>query len=301
MKNLTLLITAIIFSLLLTGCFSKCVTYEDAASPQMKGVVKIRERDGVRIHSYVSPGDSTKVTSHIVEGPNSLVIFDAQFLVPYAKEARAYADSLNKPIDRVIITHPHPDHFYGLAAAFADIPAYALPKTKAIITNAGPKMLANNKKQMGALVPDKVVAPTNEISPGALTIDGIKYEFERFVDGEAGEQLIAKLPEQQVMIIQDLGFNDIHLFLGNNTFTSWISILEKLRDVKGYDAILVGHGEPTTMKVFADNIQYLQDAAAIYPTVDNGADFKQKLMEKHPTLGGDMLLTISNRFLFKKK
>ncbi len=134
-----------------------------------------------------------------------------------------------------------------------------------------------------------------------MIIDGIRYEFERFVDGEAGEQLIAKLPDQQVMIVQDLGFNDSHLFLGNNTFASWISILEKLKAVKGYDAILVGHGEPTTMQVFANNIEYLQSAAAIYPTVDNGADFKQKLMERYPTLGGDRLLDISNRFLFKKK
>ena len=102
------------------------------------------------------------------------------------------------------------------------------------------------------------------------------------------------------MIVQDLGFNDIHLFLGNNTFSSWIAILEKLKNVKGYDAILVGHGEPTTMKVFADNIVYLQAAAAIFPTVDNGTDFKQKLLAKYPNLGGDRLLDISNRFLFKK-
>ena len=94
------------------------------------------------------------------------MIFDAQFLVPYATEARAYVDSLNKPIDRIIITHSHPDHFYGMTAAFADIPGYALAKTKAVITNIGPKMLANNKKNMGDLVPDKVVAPTNEIEPG---------------------------------------------------------------------------------------------------------------------------------------
>lgn len=74
-------------------------------------------------------------------------------------------------------------------------------------------MLAGNKKKMGALVPDTIVAPTHEIRLGTLTIDGVKYEFERFVDGEAGEHLIAKLPEQQVMIVQDLGYNDVHCLL----------------------------------------------------------------------------------------
>ncbi len=70
------------------GKFFVTPTYKDAVTPQMKGMVKILERNGIRIHSYVSPGNSAKVTSHIVEGPTRLVIFDAQFLVPYAKEAR---------------------------------------------------------------------------------------------------------------------------------------------------------------------------------------------------------------------
>ena len=96
MKNLSLLVGSVILSFLLTGCLTQCVTCKDTTTPQMKGTVKILERGWVRIHSYVSPGDSARVTSHIVEGPTSLVIYDAQFLVPYAKEARAYADSLNK-------------------------------------------------------------------------------------------------------------------------------------------------------------------------------------------------------------
>jgi glyoxylase-like metal-dependent hydrolase (beta-lactamase superfamily II) len=31
-----------------------------------------------------------------------------------AQGFRAYADSLGKPIDRVIITHAHPDHFLAV-------------------------------------------------------------------------------------------------------------------------------------------------------------------------------------------
>jgi len=36
---------------------------------------------------------------------------------PYADEAIAYAQGLGKPLDRLIITHAHPDHYNGAAPA----------------------------------------------------------------------------------------------------------------------------------------------------------------------------------------
>ena len=64
----------------------------------MKGAVTVQEIGDAKIHSYISPEKSGSVAGHIVEGPKSLVVIDAQFLRPFAKELRAYADGLKKPI-----------------------------------------------------------------------------------------------------------------------------------------------------------------------------------------------------------
>lgn len=62
-----------------------------------------------------------------------IVLVDGQFLVSCARAFRDYADSLGKPIDRLYVSHRHPDHWFGLGAAFSDVTIYALPETRDFI------------------------------------------------------------------------------------------------------------------------------------------------------------------------
>ncbi len=271
-----------------------------AASPDMKGTVQVMEKGAVKIHTYLSP---VLQATHIIESQNSLVLVDAQFMVPFAREFRAYTDSLGKPIERIIITHGHPDHFFGLGAAFEDKNEniYALVGTQQFIKKVGPKMLKNIGKKLGKAAPEKIIVPAHVLEPGMTTIDGVKYEFERLVDGEAAEQLLIKLPELHVLIVQDLAFNNLHLFMGNNTFSEWINILESLQNLVGYDTVLVGHGKPADTTVLAFNIEYLREAEKALAMVDNAEAFKAQLIEKYPNLGGKRMIDISTPRLFKGK
>jgi len=66
---------------------------------------------------------------------NKLIVIDAQFFLPHAKAAREYINSLNKPIECLIISHSHPDHWFG-SELFADTKIYALKEVKINIGNA---------------------------------------------------------------------------------------------------------------------------------------------------------------------
>ena len=83
------------------------------------GTVFVSGNKRAKIHTYVSPDNL--VTTHIIESRNSLVIIDTQDEEPWATEARDYIDSLDKDIDRVILSHSHPDHTGGLRLALYDI------------------------------------------------------------------------------------------------------------------------------------------------------------------------------------
>ena len=82
----------------------------------------------VTIHCCTSPDDGERVNAQIIETAKKLVIVDAMLMRPYAKEFRAYADSLGKPIDRVYVTHAHPDHWFGIES-FQDKDVYAFAET----------------------------------------------------------------------------------------------------------------------------------------------------------------------------
>lgn len=81
----------------------------------MNGTVTVIDKSPVRIHSYMAPDDSLNVTTQLIETPARVIAVDAQYALAYADEVVAYARALGKPLDRVIITHAHPDHFHGAA------------------------------------------------------------------------------------------------------------------------------------------------------------------------------------------
>ena len=59
----------------------------------------------------------------------------------------------------------------------------------------------------GDRIATKVTVPAETITEGVQRIDGITYDFKRFVDAESDLQLAALLPEQKVLMAFDLVFS----------------------------------------------------------------------------------------------
>src|SRR5262249_13369968 len=150
--------------------------------------------------------------THIIETKNQLVLVDGQFLVPYAKAFREYADSLGKPIERLYLSHRHPDHWFGTGAAFSDVTIYALPETMSFIQEDGQASLSAHWKR-GGLAPDRIVVPEKAASPGEEIIDGVRYVFDRVTDAEIDFDLTIRLPDLGVYFAQDLIYSGTHLYL----------------------------------------------------------------------------------------
>src|ERR1700728_1647026 len=95
-------------------------------------IIVARNPGGVLIHTFVAAYTNNNIANatHIIESENKLILVDGQFLVPYARKFRDYADHLRKPIERLYLSHRHPDHWFGLGTAFSDIPIYALAETR---------------------------------------------------------------------------------------------------------------------------------------------------------------------------
>lgn len=268
---------------------------------EMNGTIVKTESEGTVIHTYISPEMSTMVTSHIIETENKLILIDGQFMRADAKELRTYVDSLNKPVDRVIITHSHPDHWFGLEF-FSDLPTYALAETKTEIETLGNRIIKSKKPVLGDLVTDKTFAPEHVLSEGELNIDGVKMTMRKLSSAESGSQLLITLPKQRTMIVQDLCFNNVHLFIGQNEFDSWMGNLEKLAEsTDEYDHYLVGHGLPAGSEVIAATADYVAKTKVIFAESTNGEDLKEKLCKEFSDYKCPVLLDISNSFLYPQK
>jgi len=262
-----------------------------------KGVVTIIPLKNVVIHSYQAPEDGLFVNTQIIETKNKLVVVDTQFIRNYAKEVRAYCNSLGKPIERVIISHTHPDHWFG-NEYFTDVPIYALGEVIKEIDAQGDSMIAKKRQKLGDLVTDKKVIPTKELEESTIIIDGVNFEFNILKDTEAETLLTITLPIQHVLIAQDLVYNRIHPFLGENNISGWISALHQIKQ-NSYDVVLVGHGFPGNAQVLEDMEKYLYEATFELSECKGSQEFKNQMIKKYPLYKGEGLLNVSGAMLYK--
>ncbi len=262
--------------------------------------VWIHDFGSVKLHTYMAPFEAFANTTHVIEGQTSLVVVDPQMTIALAGDVRSYVDGLGKPVDRLIVSHAHPDHYLGVAAAWEDVEVHALAGTIAEIETTGEEV----RKAREAMFPpgwlsDHVTAPTVPLDPGPATIDGVDYVFERFLAAEHAEQLAIRLPSLDVTIAQDLVYTKVHPIITDRTaIQSWSAHVDALLGAGDTSLVLAGHGPPTD----ADGLAFIKTyLAAAQTLLDGGADaptFKSKIMAEFPDLEGEAFVDFSLFFLF---
>lgn len=263
------------------------------------GSLTITQCKNVVIHSYQSPDLTGCVTTHIIETPERLVFFDGQRSVIFGQEIRDYGETLNKPIDRMIISHLHPDHWFG-AYQFRDVPIYTFEETQAEIDQLGQFFIDISLESLGHHVPPQKVIPTRKIRHNSKEIiDGVTFEYRYVKDSEADHMLTIYLPDQKIYIAQDLLYNNCHLFCGHGNFEGWRASLIEMRNAAGFELILPGHGDTTgSRQAIDDSLIYLDFVEAALARVNSGDELKREILNRYPSYRAASLVDIQNLFLF---
>jgi glyoxylase-like metal-dependent hydrolase (beta-lactamase superfamily II) len=266
------------------------------------GAILVSEFGAVKIHSYLSPADGLQVNTQMIEGPNAFVIFDGQLLLPYADEVASYVQTLGKPIDRIILSHAHTDHWGGLQVLterFPDARVFALDGIADQVRAKGPARLDGLRRTYGDKAATKVTVPTEIITQGPQRIDGVTYDFKRFVDAESDLQLAALLPEQKVLMAFDLVFSpNQHAFTGANHFDHWLIVLESLKALQGYDTIIIGHDTPVDRSAIDSTMTYVKRAKEIHAASADAKSYSEKLKAAFPDLQQAGFVDLSASYLY---
>ncbi len=276
---------------------TEAATTEASTSVRDSGItVTVQPAGDVVVHSLTAPEEVFANSTHIIETDNALVLIDTQFLLPNALDMRAYADELGKPIDRVFITHEHPDHFLG-SEAFADVPVYSLASTSATIAVIGDAEVAEKQADFGDAIAGSFVVP-EVVQPGTIEIDGITFEITEVDNAEAETQLVLRVQDQGVIVTGDLIYSGVHLILAGPADTWATAVTDLATTAADYPIVLPGHGVPAGPEVYDANLAYLNTVLELLGTVDNAADFKQALLDTYPELGMEAAIDFGAPFLF---
>src|SRR5271154_2656185 len=275
---------------------------KQAAGPGRAGAILVSQFGSVKIHSYLSPADGLQVNTQMIEGPNAVVVFDGQLLLPYADEVASYVQTLGKPVDRIIVSHAHTDHWGGLQVLterFTDARVFALDGIADQVRASGPARLDGLRRTYGDKVATKVTVPTEIITEGPQRIDAVTYDFKRFVDGESDLQLAALLPEQKALMAFDLVFSpNQHAFTGANHFDHWMVVLESLKALQGYNTIMIGHDTPVGRSAIDSTMTYVKRAKEIHAASADAKTYSENLKAAFPNLQLARFVDLSASYLY---
>jgi len=223
----------------------------NVAPSDFKGAVFLTERNGVRVHTYMADASGAMVTSHVVETQAGLVLVDGQFVASAALELKRYLATLGRPVARTILSHMHPDHWFGMAHAGIG-QVHAGPVTARFIAERGAALIAERKVETTA--PSVV----GTIANGDETIGGVTFRHRAVHDTEAPEILTVELPQAGILIAQDIVYNKVHAVVSPQ-IDQWVAALKAIETRAGENpVVMAGHGEPTTPASLAGLVRYLE-------------------------------------------
>lgn len=206
------------------------------------------------------------VNSFIIETLHNLVIIDAQLSLENAELLKTYANSLKKPLTKVILTHAHYDHYRGLPV-FPHELTYALAETIADFTK---------------LEVEPNTIPLHSL-PKTFTVENLTYECFNFKNAHCPNHLVMYIKEIKTLVLGDLVQENTHLLAMN--FPSFINTLTSIKkQFKEAEYLLTGHGKITPANTISTNLAYMEKCFELYKESKNNEEFNTKVLQEFPNM-----------------
>lgn len=247
---------------------------------------------------------------------DGVVVIDALGTPALGRELlRAIRGVTDKPIRRVIVTHYHADHFYGLAAfkrAGAEVWAHSAAR-EYLASGEGAARLKQRRRDLKPWVDDMkaMVAPDHWLEGDAsFALGGITFELVYMGPAHAPDDLVVVVRNDQVLFSGDILFSGRVPFVGNADSKRWLATMDRLLDLK--PAVMVpGHGavsrDPAADLQFTrEYLLYLRQAMGravedMMPFEDAYRQTDWKRFEKVPAFGAANRINAYGTYLLMER
>jgi len=205
----------------------------------------------VTVHAYVAPpaGSDGSVNTYFVETAHGLVVIDGLRTLHEGSAGLVELQKIGKPIEAVILTHPHPDHVGGLgvfaAAAPPGTPVYGSAASRDEIAGDPHGYYALSVATMPGDFPAVPQLPTSLVADGQRTaIDGVDFQFSELGAGEAVSATLVTIPSARIAFGGDLTSDQMMPYLIEGRTKQWLAQLDTLEAAAvSADRIYPGHGK----------------------------------------------------------
>jgi glyoxylase-like metal-dependent hydrolase (beta-lactamase superfamily II) len=249
------------------------------------------------------------VTSTLIYGPTEALLVDAQFRGSDATKlaARIRAIAPGRKLKAIVVSHPHPDHYFGLPTLLHEFPG-----TPVYLSSQGLKdfdatvaqEIATWSKVYGNEIPATVGRPLT--APARFTVDGETLEHATGVQGDAHtpDNAYLWIPSLRALVASDLAYSGAHVWLADSTAATRTAWRRALTDLEGRKAeiVIAGHKGsatlPDTPASLAFTKKYIEQFEAALAASKNAEELKAKVKAQQPDLGLEPILDFAAQAAF---
>jgi glyoxylase-like metal-dependent hydrolase (beta-lactamase superfamily II) len=263
----------------------------------------------LHLQVITSPPDGIAVNSTLVYGDKDAILIDTQFRLSDAHRVVAAILESKRSLTTVYVTHPHPDHYFGMVVirqAFPNAKFVALPKVVDGIKASWQNRVNAWKPQYGDNIPSNPIIP-DALEGNTLTLEGETLQVFGPLQGDsAGDNSFVWIPSLKAIVGGDTLFSGAHFVyapMSPGQKKDWAATIDQMSALKP-EIVIPGHqiaGAPNDASVLAFMKKYMQDSDEAQASSKTADEFKAKMKALDPTLGIDGLLNISASVAFPVK
>jgi len=235
----------------------------------------------------------------MIYGEKDMLVIDPQFSLSEAHRLAAEILESKKNLTTIYITHPHPDHLFGLAVlkqTFPDAHIVALPATVSGAKTGWPARQKFWLPTYGTNIPGPDPVLPEELSTPALTLEGETFPITGGVQGDGPGNSFVYVPSLKAVVAGDTVFD--HVYFGvpkDKAREDWMKTLDQIAALN--PAIIVpghqGPGATQDLRAIAFMKKYIADWDANVAASKTAAEMRAKVLLQYPGLG--MEFTLNDR------
>jgi glyoxylase-like metal-dependent hydrolase (beta-lactamase superfamily II) len=260
------------------------------ASAQSK--LQLQVHTGAGVNGY-------DVNSTMISGEKDMLVIDPQFSLSEAHRLAAEILESKKNLALIYVTHPHPDHLFGLAVlhqAFPSAKIVALPATVNAAKTGWPARQKFWLPTYGNNIPGPDPVLPEELSSPMLTLEGEQFPITGGVQGDGPGNSFVYIPSLKAVVAGDTVFDRVYFGIPKDKAREdWMRTLDQITALKPV-ILIPGHQGPGAkhdLSAITFMKKYIEDWDANVKTSKNAAEMKAKVLKQYPGLG--MEFTLNDR------
>jgi glyoxylase-like metal-dependent hydrolase (beta-lactamase superfamily II) len=260
------------------------------ASAQSKLQLKVHTGHGVNGYD---------VNSTMVSGEKDMLVIDPQFSLSEAHRLAAEILESKKNLVLIYVTHPHPDHLFGLAVLKQAFPSAKIVALPATVNGAKTGWPARQKfwfATYGNNIPGPDPVLPEELSAPVLTLEGEQFQITGGVQGDGPGNSFLYIPSLKAVVAGDTVFDRVYFGVPKDKAREdWMKTLDQISALQ--PAILIpgheGPGAKHDLSAIQFMKKYIADWDANVASSKDAAEMRAKVLKQYPGLG--MEFTLNDR------